>query len=166
MRLSTSAIQWAPSSSPSLTSMRARLVACTSAPWSFASKPDGKRQSSSAPDPSSSPPKTSRCFHRGDRSSAPLTTAVAHSSVGMPPPIGICPGSGGLAVPSLTSRSCWRTARQAEWKRPITRWQVRRPSGRSHIAGADRSCETRSWTFSGFVRVVRSDAAVPSNLSC
>jgi hypothetical protein len=46
----------------------------------------------------------------------------------------------------------------------MTRRHVFTPSGRCHIAGAINSCDVRRVTFSGLCSVVKSDAAVDSNL--
>lgn len=47
---------------------------------------------------------------------------------------------------------------------PRMRMVVRRPSGRCHIDGADRSCDARSVTFSGFDKRVSSVVAEPKSL--
>ena len=44
------------------------------------------------------------------------------------------------------------------------RMVVRRPSGRCHIDGADRSCDVRSVTFSGFDKRVSNVVAEPKSL--
>lgn len=52
----------------------------------------------------------------------------------------------------------------AEWNTLRHRIDVRSPSGRPHIAGAESSWLVSSVTFKGLLRVVKSEDAVPNSL--
>lgn len=110
------------------------------------------------------PPRTTRCFHRWLRSSAPATIARIQSSRDSPPPTGDCPGSSFGALFHRTSLWWVTIAVTAAWKTESNRRGVRTPSGRSQSAGAVRRCEVRRLRLCGFPSVVRSDDAVPSML--
>ena len=107
--------------------------------------------------PSNKPARTHRCLHRGDLSSAPLTTATAHSPLLRALRLGyILFSCGG---PSCDSR--WTAA---DLKMPRMRRVVLRPSGRCHIEGAESNWDVRSVIFNGFDNSVSNVIAEPSSL--
>lgn len=147
---STSVIVCPPSPSASdrsLTSVRARFVARTNAASTRFRIADAQYRSipfsSRLPMPINKPPRTTRCFHRWLRSSAPTTMARIQSSSGRPPPIGDWPGSSFGALFHRTSLWCFMMVVTAAWNTESSRRGVRTPSGRSQSAGAVRRCEVR-----------------------
>lgn len=78
--------------------------------------------------------------------------------------MGVWPGSNSAALSHRTSLWWLMTAVRAEWNTEMRRSGVRRPSGRSHSAGAVRRCEVRRLRLCGFPREVNSEDAVPRML--
>lgn len=108
--------------------------------------------------PIRSPASTHRCLHVGDLSSAPLMTAIAHSS--LPRALRV-----GREVGEFDeSSSCCVRCMAAELKMLRIRIVVRKPSGRCHIEGAERTWEARSVTFKGLESRVRRVVADPRSL--
>ena len=92
--------------------------------------------------PNKTPPSNSKCFHRGDFSSAPATAALTHASrlsFRGPPYDVIC---------SSLSSFCM-TAMVAVLKTLIIWRQSNRLRERSQIVGTVNSCDARRLTFSG-----------------
>jgi len=107
--------------------------------------------------PIRSPARTHRCLHLGDLSSAPLMTAMAHSSPLRAPRVG-------REVEDTGVSSCRTRCMAEELKMLRIRIIVRKPSGRCHIEGAESSWDVRSVTFSGLDRRVRRVVAEPRSL--
>ena len=134
--------------------------------------------------PIRTPASTRQWRHRGDRSSAPLATARAHSSLLSTTGTAAggtcwclfhscCQSVSGSRRRASFSSSCRRTWKAAVLYTLMTRRQLCRPPAAGvmpswepcHSERAPRKCEVRSVRFSGLLREERSEAVVPKMAS-
>lgn len=130
--LSIMTMPFAAISLPTSPSCKARLTALVVALSSVLRSDLGMHCFPRPSKPINSPARAHRCLHLGDFSSAPLITAIAHCSFARPRCAESTPGRG-------SASSCWTNCILALLKTERIRIVVRRPSGRCHIRGAERS---------------------------